>query len=107
MAGRLLDHDASTGITEYYHFNETDQSWGIETVQDITGILDANVRLQNEQTGRYKDLTMIARLPLSVVMDLAKQGIMDMGMRILDEKKYRRWLNDSENQKFRTKLGQV
>ena len=107
MSRRLLDHDSVTGTTEWYHFDETDGSFTIETVQDVSALVDANTRIRNDQTGRYRDLTMVARMPLTVLMQLVKDGYLDRGFRVIDQARYRRWLNSNENLAWRTKEGRI
>lgn len=106
---RVLDHDPVSGITEYYHYDSDTDGFLIETVQDVSGLLDDNVRLWSgtEKHTRWGEMAHVARFPMTVVMELAKQGIMTPAMRILDEPKYTRWLNDPENLKWRVRMGRV
>lgn len=104
---RLLDHDPLAGITEYYHFDPADNSWGIETVQDVTAIVEANKARQNADTGAWGELTMFASTPMTVTMDLINKGILDAGFRVIDRRRYAQWMNDPENRHFRTKMGRI
>lgn len=102
----LFDHDAFTGITEFYH-DDGKGGFAIEYVQDQEPVLEQNQRLRNDAGGRMGDMVHIASTPLVVVMDLAQKGILTTAGRILDDKAYRRWLNASENQVFRTRKCRV
>lgn len=105
-ARRLLDHDAATGITEYYHGDDVG-GFTIETTQDVTNLVETNRFLRNNTSGFKNDLVQVASIPNVVLMDLAAKGILTHAGKILDDKKYRAWLNDSENQAFRTRPGRV
>src|SRR4051794_10578202 len=96
---RLFGHNPDTGITEYFHFNEVDGSYVIETQQDVSQIIEQNTSLYNatEKSTRYGEWDEVARTPAIVMMMLAKQGIMTAAGRILDQKKYKAWLNDPDN----------
>lgn len=107
---RLFDHDALTGITEYFHFDADTGGFTIQTQQDVEPLLDINRALWNEseRSSRYADgMHRIASTPNVIIMELAKQGILSPSGAILDDTRYRRWLNDSSNRLFRTRTGKV
>lgn len=103
---RLLDRKED-GTEEYYHFDPLTNGFVVETRQDISGILELNKTIANDNTGKWGEFTHVAHIPLTIVMELAKQGIMTPAGRILDDKKYRAWLNDPSNSHFRVKHGRV
>lgn len=102
----FFDYDALTNTTEYFH-QEADGSFAIEAVQDVTEIVEANKRVQNLDTGRWRDFTEVANIPLTKWLELQQSGIMDLKGKIRDQKAMKRWLNDPENLYFRTRLGRV
>lgn len=104
---RLFDHNPDTGLTEW--FIGTDEGFMIETVQDVKPFIEANKRSWNESEKhtKYGEWTRIASLPAVIVMELNKKGILRMDGSILDDKKYRDWLNDRDNLLFRTRAGKV
>lgn len=106
---RVLDHDSATDTTEYYHYDPHSGGFVIETVQDVTALVDQNTRLWNasEKHTKYGELTRVSSVPNTVLMELAKLGILSIGGAILDDAKYRRWLNDPANLKWRTRAGKV
>lgn len=106
---RLLDHDEYLGLTEWFTYNDETDGFTIETVQDVEPLLERNKALWNdtEKHTRYGELTRIASVPPVIVMELAKQGILRMDGSILDEPRYRAWLNDRDNLCFRTRAGKV
>lgn len=80
----------------------------LETKQDVTGIVENNKRLFNEVTSQDKwgDLTKVASLPLTVIDDLNKKGIM-RGFAVIDETAFKAFLNHPDNRFFRTRPGRV
>ena len=98
MKKRLFGHDPLTGVTEYWHVTDKGE-YVIEKIQDVTSIVEANKRQYNEAPQKYGDMNKVASIPLSVYYELKRQGIAD------DPKAVRKWLNDSNNQAFRTRLG--
>ncbi|MEC8751989.1 MAG: hypothetical protein VXX56_07510 [Pseudomonadota bacterium] len=98
MQKRLFDRDPELGITKYWHVKDNGE-YVVETVQDVTGIAEYNKRSYNNTDKKWKDVNKVASIPLSVYYELKRQGIAD------DPKALRKWLNDSNNQVFRTRQG--
>ena len=83
----------------------------IETRQDISDIIEQNKKEYNsfDERAKWSDELFgnkVASIPLTVIDDLNKQGIM-RGFAILDEKRFKAWLNNSDNRVFRTRTGVV
>ena len=95
---RLFSRDAATGISKYWHVTGEGE-YVIETVQDSTKILEANKRSYNDVSGKFGNHAKVASIPLSVYYELKKQGIAD------DPTALKKWLNQSDNQAFRTRSG--
>jgi hypothetical protein len=107
---RLFGHDPDTGMTEYFHYDQHTGGFVIETQQDVSAIIDLNRHRYNatERSTKYGDgLEQIASIPNVVLMDLAKQQIVSPTGQILDDRKYRQWLNDPANEAFRVRRGKV
>ena len=102
----LFSQDADAGTVDYFH-DLGDGQYVMETRQDVTGLVEFNKMLQNENTGRWGELTMVAQIPLTVLEDLQRKGVIDSMWNLRDEPGFRRWLNDADNRFFRTKLGKV
>ncbi len=98
MQKRLFDRDPELGITKYWHVKDNGE-YVVETVQDVSGIAEYNKRSYNNTDKKWNDLNKVASIPLSVYYELKRQGIAD------DPKALRKWLNDSNNQVFRTRQG--
>ena len=97
---RVFSHDPQAGITKYWHVKSNGE-YVIETVQDVSTIADANKRQYNDTPDRYRDVNKVASIPLPVYYELKRKGIAD------DPKALKKWLNDSENQVFRTRAGRL
>lgn len=83
----------------------------IETRQDISDILEQNQKEYNsyDERARWSDNLFgnkVASIPMTVIDELNKQGIM-RGFAVLDEKRFRAWLNERDNRVFRTRTGVV
>lgn len=104
---RLFDHDPLTGITEWYHYDPDTEGFTIQTQQDVEYLIDVNKALSNDAPTRFGELTRVASIPATIVMRLAQEGILTMAGAILDEPRFRAWLNDRDNQAFRTRTGKV
>ena len=83
----------------------------IQTVQDITDIIEQNKKEYNsfDEKARWSDELFgnkIASIPMTVIDDLNAKGIM-RGFAVLDEKRFKAWLNERDNRVFRTRTGVV
>lgn len=99
---------ASDGTRHTIAHFDSDGGMTLETTQDVTGIIEGNKKAFNEVTSldKWGDLTKVARLPLTVVDDLNKKGIM-RGFAVMDETRFKAFLNDPDNRFFRTRPGRV
>lgn len=101
--GRILDFDPLTGVREEYY--EIDGQYYIRQSQDVQNIIDLNKSEFNsvDERARYKSdmFNRVARLPLVVLEDLRKRGI------LRDKKAFLKWLDQPENRAFRTRPGKL
>lgn len=87
--------------------HETDDGVILETKQDVSTIIEANKKQYNETPNKFDDvITHIARLPLTVIDDLNRKGVMQ-GFLIIDQKAFRAFLNHPDNRFFRTHPGHI
>ena len=100
MQKRLFDRIPELGITKYWHVKDNGE-YVVETVQDVTGIAEYNKRSYNNTDKKWNDLNKVASIPLSVYYDLKRKGIAD------DPVALKKWMNDSDNQVFRTRQGRL
>jgi len=102
MDKRLFDHDPETGITRWFHFDDANDQFYIQTRQETQDIVDQNMREANEaKSGWTGDWHKVASIPLTTFMELQKKGITQ------DQAALKKWLNDPDNAYFRTKYGTV
>ena len=89
--------------------HETDNGLVIATTQDVSAIVEQNKKEYNQNNGRWGEDVFdnkIASIPLTVIDDLNKVGIM-RGFHVVDQKRFKAWLNNPDNRFFRTKQGRV
>jgi hypothetical protein len=73
---KILDHDSETGITEVFHGSADGETYTIETIQDISPLLDANKAQQNEGFNKRSDMWHAASIPAVVQLEwLTKFGV--------------------------------
>ena len=101
MADKIFNIDPVSGISSYWHYDDTTDTAIIEKRQDVSGIIDANKAQFNEDHGRYGEWNKVASIPLAVFYDLKMKGIVD------DPVAMKKWLNDPDNRFFRTRPGRV
>lgn len=83
----------------------------IQTRQDVTDIMEQNKKEFNsfDERAKWSDQLFgnkVASIPMTVIDDLNKQGIM-RGFAVLDDKRFAMWLNDPMNRAWRTRTGKV
>jgi len=85
----------------------------IHSQTDLTAFAEHTKAQYNNNPGKtgwsgevFDPKNKIAELPLAVINELNVKGIM-RGFFIVDQKAMKKWLNDPDNQVFRTRGGQV
>lgn len=83
----------------------------VATKQDVSDIIEQNKREYNsfDERARWSDDPFgnkIASIPMTVIDDLNKQGIM-RGFAVLDDVRFAAFLNDPLNRAWRTRTGRV
>lgn len=102
MSKRLFDRDPGAGTTEYFSYNDDDDTFTIETEYNADALVEANKRSFNDAGGNWKgDLHRVAQIPMPLYWELQEKGILD------DQAAFKRWLNDPDNRFFRTRPGKV
>lgn len=89
------------GIRRYFHWDDSNNTFLIETEQEVAPIIEANKVAYNDAPDRWGEWTRVASIPISIYYDLKKKGIAD------DDAAMKRWLSDPENRFFRTRPGRV
>jgi hypothetical protein len=103
---RLFSHDPLTGITEYFTYDPETDGFTIETRQDVGAMLELAKQYHNDAPLRWGEFTHVKYIPDVIMMELQKQGIVH-GYRIVDEPKFRAFLNERDTAAFRTRPGRV
>lgn len=102
---RLFDVDPISRRKTIFHYedngSESKDKIIFETVADVQPIIDYNTFAQNENTGRFGDISHVARVPKDIWLELERTGI------AYDDKALDKWLDDADNRKLRTKLGRL
>lgn len=100
---RLFNTDEEQGITRYFHFDDETGQATIQTQQDVTAIIEENKQeyAQVDERARWGEWSRVASIPMSIYFQLKAEGKLD------DQEYMKKWLNDSDNQYFRTRAGKV
>ena len=70
--------------------------------QDVEPILETNTALRNTQTPGWKgEMHYVAKLPMYLWQSLRTEG------RVQEVKDFKKWLNDPDHSKWRTKTGRL
>lgn len=98
---RVLMRDKRTGKLVLFHVLP-DGRFAVETRQDVEPILETNQVLRNAQSSGWKgDMHMVAKIDMPLWQSLRTEG------RIQEVKDFKKWLNDSDHAKWRTKTGNL
>jgi hypothetical protein len=99
---RILSRNATSGITDYFHWDPVTEGFVVEQVQDAEPTIEANKLIANSAAHDWKgDMHHVARIPLVILEKLRKEGILS------DKKRFLAWLDDRENRVFRTHGGKL
>ena len=100
----------NTGITKtILHMYDSEGKIHIETTQDVQPVLEENKIRSNlgEFHNKKKDWYHAASIPLVVVEQLVKKGIMHPHGAVKDKARFKKWVNDPDNRAFRIWQGNV
>jgi len=110
------EYNSPSTIKTRMHIDESENKYHFEDVQDVQPLLDMNKKESNMgneslkfkgELGKQAGMTKVASIPLIVVQQLAKKGIMTNSGAIKDKIRFRKWLNNPENRLFRIYNGNV
>jgi len=76
---RLFDYDPNTGTTKWWHYDADRDEATIETVFDISDIVDQNKRqyAATDERTRWGEWSKVASIPRPLFYKLKQQGIID------------------------------
>ena len=111
----LIDKpNSNSTLKTRMHIDESENKYHFEDIQDVAPILEMNKKEANMGADAYKvngmqDAKMykVASIPLIVVQQLAKKGIMSTSGQIIDRLRFRKWINDPDNRHFRIYQGNI
>ena len=101
---RILDTDPEMGTTSIFHANEHDQTYAVETRQDVTQIIKEATQSRNETSKKtpYKnDLTKVMSVPMTIYSEWLAKGWTK------DQEKLKQLVNDPDLRYFKTREGKV
>lgn len=104
MSSRAFSHDPDLGITRTFHYDYASETACIQTEQDVTDLIaDSKAQFNDaDERANWKgDMHRVASIPLTVYFELKQRGILK------DPKAMKAWLNDKDNQFFRTRPGKI
>ena len=100
----------NTGITKtILHSDDSEGKIHIETTQDVQPVLE-EIKIRSnlgEFHNKKKDWYHAASIPLVVVQQLVKKGIMHPHGAVKDKARFKKWVNDPDNRAFRIWQGNV
>ena len=101
---RLFDVDPALMQREIFLYDDAEKEFTIVTQQDVAPVLAENQAQRNAAPMKFhdkSDLTKVASIPNVVMIELRENGT------LVDQKRFKAWLNDPENLVFRTRGGRV
>jgi hypothetical protein len=101
---RILDTDPEMGTTSIFHANEHDQTYAVETRQDVTQIIKEATQSRNETSKKtpYKnDITKVMTVPMTIYAEWLAKGWTK------DQEKLKQLVNDPDLRYFKTREGKV
>lgn len=110
MRSRDLGYNPDTGVQTIYHSDGYGEEYVIEMKQDVEPIAEENLAIRNDASSNWKgSWHRVASVPFSVYAILAKQPdpFVTASGKVLDQKRYTKWLNSADALPWRTKPGKV
>lgn len=104
---KKLGTDVHKGTVKSY-YADGEGGLVIKSETDITPFIEKNKAeyAQIDSKAKWGELTKVASIPFAVIQMLNEKKIL-RGLHIVDHKALKAWLNDPENQYFRTRPGRV
>lgn len=98
---KALDFDPVTGISHTFHYDAATDQATIAVEQEVGDILEANKVAFNNAPTRWGEWSHVGSIPMSVYAELLRSG------KLHDQEYMKRWLNDGDHSKFRTRPGTI
>lgn len=98
---RILMRDRLTGKLVLFH-TLPDGRFAVETRVDVQDIVDTATTMRNDAPAGWKgEMHYVAKLPMHLWQSLRTEG------RVQEVKDFKKWLNDPDHSKWRTKGGKL
>jgi len=110
MISRPLGFNPLSGVGSIFHSEEDGDTYHIETVQDVEPFAEMNLSARNDARSDWKgSWHHVAQVPFAVYAILAKQPdpFVTAAGKVLDHKRYSKWLNSSDALPWRVKRGKI
>lgn len=107
---RILDMDPQTGIVRLFHYDDTNDTFTIETRQTVDDIVEVSKATYNsiDERANWKgDLHLVGRIPLTLFYELQRRGEVDADGNVLNDETLAKFLNNPDYRDFRTRPGRV
>lgn len=108
MISNVLASDPIAGYKQILHFDATEDKYILETIHDQEAVLQANKDIRStfdERAGWKGDMHRVASIPLPLYFQLKYERGLFRGQHLSEAD--RRWLNNKDNEPFRTRPGRV
>ena len=99
---RLFDEQPDAGIKRWFVYDHDNDTFKIVTEQDTTGLLErsqTNYNRLRERSPWKGDFHHVGVIPMTVLEQAMREG--------WTEEDYKKWVNDPDNRKFRSRPGRV
>ena len=102
---RVLDYDPVTKIVQHYHHDEFTGDVGLETVQDVTAIIEYNKIIYNQFDERARWGS--GPIKVATVPGIIHDKLLKLSNNGKDQKALNRWMDDPDNRVFKTRPGKL
>jgi hypothetical protein len=99
---RLLSFDPITKTRHVFHWDPVEETSTIHSEQDVTACLElsqAEYAATDERAPWKKDMQKVASIPMNEVGELMRSGVW------FDDQALKKYLNDRDRRRFRTRPG--
>lgn len=103
---RVFSHDPETGKTVYFHYDETDDSFTLETHEPMGDLVEDAKRAFNEvdeRAGWRGDMHHVGWIPGTIHAKIVRENPDPVDY----QRAIKRWLNDPDNRGFRSRPGRI
>lgn len=109
MEKRILDYDPELGRTRYFHSDATGDEFVVESVYDVTDVIEANKAeyAQTDEHAKWGELQRVGSIPMHIYMQLIAEKKIDGDGTCHDPQQLLKWLSDRDNLAFRTRPGRL